>query len=97
MKIITHWVCEPGEEGNLVEKKFFATKGEEQTAAKASEKEGFQILAPTTWEVEPNAKAVAQFCNEQMKLKDYKDTQKSNPVVAFEESREIDQDAWELL
>jgi len=73
MKITTHWVSEPGEEGNLVEKKFFATKGEEQTAAKASEKDGFQILAPTTWEVEPNTKAVAAFCNEQLKLREYTD------------------------
>lgn len=73
MKITTHWVSEPEEFGKLVEKKFFATKADEQAAAKISQKDGFQILAPTTWEVEPNAKAVAAFCNEQVRLREYTD------------------------
>lgn len=71
MKIYTHWVSEPEKLGNLVEKKFFATRVDEQAAAKISEKGGFKVLAATAWEVEPSAKAVAAFCSEQVIMKEY--------------------------
>lgn len=75
MKIYTHWVSNAGEYGDLIEKKFFATKGEEDTAAKASTKQGFQVLARHDWKVEPTAKAVAEFCNEQLRLREFDDRQ----------------------
>ena len=74
MRIYTHWVCEEGEDGRLVGKKFFPAKGEEEQAAKAAKKQGRQVLARHDWKVEPTAKAVSDFCSEQMNLREYIET-----------------------
>lgn len=70
MKIHTHWVSEAGEFGELIEKKFFATKSEEETAAKTAKAAGRQVLNRHSWNVGNTAKAVATFCNEQLNIRE---------------------------
>lgn len=72
MKIYTHWVYDPDEEQHT--KGFFATKTERETASKISRNEGKQVVAEFEWLVEPTAKDFAAFCQDHLKLREYKDT-----------------------
>lgn len=70
MKIYSHWVFDKNDQ---LEKRFFATKGEEEQANKQAAAEGKQAIARHDWNVDPTAKAFAKFCNEQLHLKEYED------------------------
>lgn len=73
MKLYTHWVFRA--EDDHLTKHFFATKGEEETAAKDQKKKGHRVVARHDWKVEPTAKDVARFCNEQLHLREYDERQ----------------------
>lgn len=78
MKIFTHWVYDPDKEQHT--KAFFATKTERMTATTKARGEGKQVVAEFEWPVEPTAKGLADFCKDQMVLREYKEYPEDGPT-----------------
>lgn len=72
MKIYTFWSCDKHDQ---LTRKFYHTKAQEQTAVAVVEAAGGQALARNTWDIEPNAAAVVEFCNTMLQLKEYLETE----------------------